>query len=312
MTFGQQVDAEHAREMTRFFLQNGGRELDTAHVYNEGESERILGAVFSGLDRQDFRVATKVNPRISGVLDYDAVKTQLALSLERMKLDWADILYLHFPDPETPVENALKACAELYAEGKFRALGISNFPVDLLEKVCEICAGRGWVAPTVYQGVYNALSRKVEQALLNTLDGLSMRFYAYNPLAGGLLSGKHHSVADVPDTGRFASRPSYRDRYWKDSYFRAVALVREACGRESIPMAEAAYRWLLFHSALKGERGDGVILGASGLAQLRQNMRAAQGGPLPAGVCAAFEEAWGVCRPDAPDYYKYYTAANRR
>ena len=119
MTFGEQVFGENAAEMVDRFLSYGYRELDTAYVYNNGECERILGAVLKGRERGAFKLSTKVNPRVTGRLDKYAVLTQLNTSLDRLGLDKVDTLYLHFPDPDTPVESALEGCAQLYDEGKF-------------------------------------------------------------------------------------------------------------------------------------------------------------------------------------------------
>ena len=99
-----------------------------------------------------------------------------------------------------------EAVMELREAGKFGELGLSNFPASLVLEAAEICAVRGWEAPTVYEGVYNAFSRSSE-ALMPTLRAAGMRFAAYNPLAGGLLCGKYHTAGQLPQTGRFADMP---------------------------------------------------------------------------------------------------------
>lgn len=310
MTFGEQVFEDGAAAMLSAFAHAGGREVDTAYVYNGGACERILGGalVDSGVP---FSLATKVNPRISGKLDYDAVMRQLPESLERMCADSVDILYLHFPDPNTPIEEPLRACAELHKRGLFKELGVSNFPLSLVREMLPACDALGCPRPTVYEGVYNALSRDAERELFPALDGLGMRFYAYNPLAGGMLTGRYHRPSDSIEGGRFDHRPNYKNRYWKDSYFRAIELVDSACGAADIPMAEAAYRWLAHHSALDSARGDGVIVGASRLQQLQQNLSALVAPALPEGVVRAFEEAWGLTEGDAPRYYRWYQPEKR-
>jgi aflatoxin B1 aldehyde reductase len=133
MQFGERLFGKDAQDMIEVFGEYGYSELDTAYVYNEGESERLIGAALENLKRP-FSIATKVNPRITGRLDKDAVLSQFSESLQRLKLDHVDILYLHFPDPNTPVESALKACAKLHEEGKFRELGLSNFPAWLVSE----------------------------------------------------------------------------------------------------------------------------------------------------------------------------------
>lgn len=306
MTFGEQVFGENAAEMVDRFLSYGYRELDTAYVYNNGECERILGAVLKGRERGAFKLSTKVNPRVTGRLDKYAVLTQLNTSLDRLGLDKVDTLYLHFPDPDTPVESALEGCAQLYDEGKFGELGLSNFPAWMVSEVYNICKMHGWMLPGVYEGLYNPLSRFAERELDQALSYYGMRFYAYNPLAGGMLTSKYSGKDRTIKEGRFINRPNYQQRYWKDSYFDAVDKIKEVCATYCMDAAEAAYRWLVHHSMLKAERGDAVIVGASRLTQLEQNMQAAAGGELPDDVVEAVNHAWEISRVDAPEYFKYY------
>ncbi len=306
MTFGERIFGDDVGKIIDLFLQSGYRELDTAFVYNGGESERLLGQALASMDRDRFKIATKVNPRITSRLDYDAVLSQCTESLARLRLDSVDILYLHFPDPDTPLESALKACAELQENGKFKELGVSNFPAWLVAETCHICDSHGWIRPTVYEGLYNPLSRFAERELDRALDYYGMRFYAYNPLAGGMLTDKYSGSDRTLKEGRFLTRPNYQGRYWKDSYFSAVDRVKAVCAKFEINIVEATYRWLAFHSMLKAERGDGILIGVSKISQLQQNMGAIEKGPLPSDIVNAFEEAWEICRPDAPEYFKYY------
>lgn len=307
MNIGQQVFGTDAIRMLEVYKATGGTELDAAYVYNDGACEEILGDCLSELGAGAFSVATKANPRVTGRLDCRSVKDQLDGSLRRLGLEQVDVFYLHFPDASTPVSEAVRACAELYEEGKFRELGVSNFPLSLVEQVISSCDNYSCPRPTVFEGVYNALSRKAEAELIPALDGLGMRFNAYNPLAGGMLTGKYRSISEAPSEGRFALRAkSYQSRYWKESYFRAVDIVSEACDSAGIPDAEAALRWIAFHSFLSNERGDGIIIGASKLSQLEQNLSALDKGPLPMDVVEAFDRAWGLTAEDAPEYFRFY------
>ncbi|MBO4289163.1 MAG: aldo/keto reductase [Lachnospiraceae bacterium] len=306
MTFGESVFDADALAMVRAYLEAGGDELDTAYVYNEGDCERILGRLLKEVGREKVILDTKVNPRITGKLDAEAAYLQLNGSLERLGTDHADVFYLHFPDPNTPVESVLSACGELYREGKFKELGLSNFPAWLVADVWHLCMENGWPLPTVYEGIYNPLTRLAETELDRALDRFGLRFYAYNPLAGGLLSGRYGKFEDDPSEGRFTHRPNYQKRYWKKSFFEAVDLLKEACAAQDVTLVEAVFRWLLFHSMLRGDRRDAVILGASKLTHLTQNLAAAEKGPLPNELLAAFEAAWQHCRADSPAYFTFY------
>lgn len=305
MTFGPQVDTELGRSMVQKFLEAGHDEFDSAYVYNEGEAETILGSILKDIPENNVRVATKVHPRITGRLDKNAIITQLTASLQRLCRRSIDILYLHFPDPGTPVESALQTFAELHAQGKVSELGLSNYPAWLVVDIWHICKERGWPRPSVYQGRYNGLSRNVEKELLHALRKLDMRFYAYNPLAGGLLSGKHTNFEN-PAPGRFTLRQSYKKRYWNKKFFKAVTALTNTCRELEIEPAEAAFRWLVHHSGLDPAQEDGIILGASKLQQLDQNLAAAEKGKLPDAIVNSFDAAWEEASACCPEYFQFY------
>ncbi len=304
ITFGQQTDVDQAREMVCTALDAGIREIDSAYVYNEGTCEMILGEILKDIPRDRFRVATKVNPRITGKLDREAIVMQQTESLKRLNIEYSDVMYLHFPDPSTPIEETLEACNDLYEQGLFRELGLSNYHIDDVVKAAEICEEKYRMKPVVFEGVYNAMSRNVEDGLLAGIRKLGMRFTAYNPLAGGMLTGKYTSFEEKPEDGRFAVRASYQKRYWKKEFFDAAAVIREACEKEGIAMADAALRWLEFHSDLSEEAGDGIIIGASRPSQLAANLESIDRGVLPENVVSAFDRAWEVCRTVAPSYFR--------
>ena len=308
MTFGESVFAPDVSAFVNAYLQNGGTELDTAYVYNEGNCERLLGEVLPKLEKP-FRIATKVNPRISGRLDGEAAYKQVNESLARLGLTHVDTVYLHFPDPATPVENVLEAMADLHGQGKFTELGLSNFPAWMVTDAWHLCKDHGWVLPTVYEGIYNPLTRKAEVELNACLNHFGMRFYAYNPLAGGLLTGRYARFEDAPTDGRFTHRPNYQGRYWKKSYFDAVDVIRTAAEKAGITTIEAVYRWLAYHSMLDDARGDAIIIGASKLNHLLDNMETLKKGPLPEEVLEAFREAWALTKGDSPEYFTLYQKA---
>lgn len=305
MTFGESVFSPDVKEFINTYLDAGYNELDTAYVYNEGNCERLLGEALNEIDRP-YTIATKVNPRISGKLDGEAAYKQVNESLARLGRDCVDIVYLHFPDPATPVISVLEACADLHEQGKFKELGLSNFPAWMVADVWHICDKHGWVKPTIYQGIYNPLTRKAETELNACLDHYGMRFYAFNPMAGGLLTGRYGKFEDAPTDGRFTHRPNYQGRYWKKSYFDAVEIIKSAAEKHGITSIEATYRWLAYHSMLNGDRGDGILIGASKMSHLKQNMESVEKGPLPDDVLAAFEEAWNISKKDSPEYFTLF------
>ena len=306
MTFGESVFYPDIERFICAFLDTGYNELDTAYVYNEGQCERLLGEALHKINRDTVKISTKVNPRISGRLDGEAAYKQVNESLSRLSVDVVDTVYLHFPDPATPVISVLEAMAKLHDQGKYRELGLSNFPAWMVADVWHICDKHGWVKPTVFEGIYNPLTRKAEAELNDCLNNFSMRFYAYNPMCGGLLTGRYKDYTEAPTDGRFTHRPNYQSRYWKKSFFEALKVIQSACEKQGMTTIEATYRWLAYHSMLDSGRGDAIIIGASKLEHLIQNMDAVKAGPLPDDVVEAFETAWMITKGDSPEYFTLY------
>lgn len=304
MNFGPQLDLEASRTMVDVFLESGNVELDTAYVYNGGTTEEYLGSILPELQKE-YYIATKVHPRITGKLDSETIMMEFNESLSRMNLDSVDLLYFHFPDGKTPIDEALRTISELHEQGKIKEFGLSNYPAWQVVDIWNKCERFGYLKPSVYQGMYNALCRNVEPELFPAIRSLGMRFYAFNPLAGGLLAGKQLDFDATPENGRFSRLKSYRDRYWKHSYFDALNEIKHACDQEGIAMVEAAYRWLTNHSLLDASKGDGILLGASRIEQMEQNMLNANKGELPSTILSAMDEAWQIAKPDSPAYFKF-------
>lgn len=303
MNFGEQVDEKAADRMLATFLERGYREIDTAYKYVDGASEEMLGRILTPGRREKVYLATKANHLGGGGLGADAIARQVDTSLRRLKTDCVDLLYLHAPDPKTPIETTLKACDRLFREGKFRELGLSNYASWQVAEIWYLCRSNGWIAPSVYQGRYNALTRDVEGELFPALRHLGIRFYAYNPLAGGLLTGRDYRIGDIPREGRFALKSTYLERFWKEPYFEAITVLRDLCEREGLLMVRIALGWLLKHSSLTGACGDGVIVAASNLRQWESNLDSLSG-ELPSAVVEAIDRAWERARPGCPPYYR--------
>ena len=303
MTFGKQVDERAAGLMVEKFLDQGYTEIDTAHRYLEGKSEEILGRVLTPSLREKVTLATKVHPGIEAGLRPEQVVQQVETSLKRLQTDWIDLLYLHRPDDRTPIEMTLEACQKLFRQGKFRELGLSNYASWQVADIWHICKRNGWVLPTAYQGRYNAIARAVESELFPSLRNFGIRFYAYNPLAGGLLTGKYADMQKIPEDGRFGLRKEYRNRYWKASYFDAIEEIRNPCRLHGIPMVETALRWLNHHSLMRGAQNDGIVIGVTTMDHLMSNLQACEGTGLPEAIVAAYDRAWKITQLDCPEYF---------
>ncbi|XP_025968283.2 aflatoxin B1 aldehyde reductase member 3-like [Dromaius novaehollandiae] len=312
MEMGRRAGPEASAAMLRAFLARGLRLLDTAYIYADGSSEQILGTLLAA-DGPPVEIATKANPLQGNTLKPECLRLQLETSLERLGRKSVELFYLHLPDHGTPVEETLRACNELHKEGKFKELGLSNYAAWEVAEICTICKHNKWVMPTVYQGMYNAITRQVETELFPCLRYYGLRFYAYNPLAGGLLTGKYkYEDKDTKQpAGRFFGNDwaqIYRDRYWKKCHFEAIALVekalKDAYGSNPPSLTSATLRWIYNHSKLQGSLGDAVIIGMSNMEQLEQNLDGSEEGPLLPAVVEAFDKAWNLTAHDCPNYFR--------
>lgn len=159
--------------------------------------------------------------------------------------------------------------------------------------------------------MYNALTRQVEPELIPALKSLNLRFVAYNPLAGGLLTGKHEKLFHASDdegiiAGRFKNNEMYKNRFWNEAYFEAVEVIRKAAEEEGITPTEASLRWMYYNSKLSGKKDDAVIIGASSIAQCRENLLASSKGPLSEKLVNAFDEGYELVKSVQPPYFRGY------
>ncbi len=327
MTFGWEqastpVDVPTAAKMLSEFVdRTGAAEVDTARLYAGGDGEAVLAEALATLpvETQDrVKVATKVNP--AGVCGDDAITggfaapklvEQAVESFEALDRTCVDTFYLHWPDRQVPLEEALEQVQLLHEEGRFKRLGLSNFTAEEVKIICELATERGWLRPSVYQGLYNALNRGAETGLLPTLREQSISFYAYNPLAGGLLSGKHDLRNLKSTEGRFKNNDFYYARYGKEDIFRALEDLSVACEHHSVGMADASLRWMVHHSSLAAQAGDRLILGCSSVEQLQQNLASCVDQPkLPLELVNAFEYAWDVSKHSSASFASYGTSGS--
>ncbi|GMI45951.1 hypothetical protein TrCOL_g659 [Triparma columacea] len=316
MTFGWEqassvVTQRIATEMVKTFVASGGTLVDTARIYSGGSCEAMVNEACKDLD---VLVGTKAHPSQSLASDSGLSLPGLEKQFETSSDNLPDCFplheyYLHQPDPESDLLDSLRYVDGLIKSGKVKKLGLSNYNVNEVKRAFSLCDSHGLTPPSVYQGLMNPLNRMVEAELLPFLRSRGCSFVAYNPLAAGLLTGKHMEGTEVLE-GRFKDNQNYLPRFYTEGNFRALSRIREACEAANISMVEGSYLWLLRHSAL-GEN-DGVLLGASSIAQLESNLKACERAKrevLPEEVRVAFEEAWEVTKTENP--FKYWRAFSR-
>ncbi|KAL6789222.1 Aldo/keto reductase [Trichoderma sp. SZMC 28012] len=297
-TFNKALDVLQAR---------GYNEVDTARVYVGGTQEDFTRQ--ANWKKRGLTLATKVKyPAQLGDNTAEKVVESVEKSLKELDTDSVDILYLHRPDRGTPFAETLEAVDRLHKAGKFKKLGVSNFTAFEVAEVVMTCKYNGWVRPTIYQGMYNAITRNIEAELFVACRRYGLDIVVYNPLAGGLFSGKIKSQDLLPETGRYSGNTAianvYRSRYFRDSTFESLKLVEEAAEKAGLTLIEIAMRWVVHHSGLKIKDGnDGIIVGVSSIAQLENNLDNAEKGPLPEEVVKALDEAWAISKAESTNYW---------
>jgi len=294
-------DLDTAQTVLDTFYNHGYKELDTARLYGGGTTEAYL----SKLKLRDSVIDTKIYPASPGDHKPEKLRATFMTSLKTLGCDKVRVLYLHAPDRSVPFEETLQELDTLHREGLYEIFGLSNFAAWEVSAICGICRAKGWIMPGIYQSVYNALARGMETELVPCLRKYNMRVVVYNPLAGGLFSGKITSVDQIPDEGRFKGDSQfskmYRARYVKESYLNALKDIKAVGDKHGLRLTEIGLRWCQHHSALTPS--DGVILGASSAEQLETNCIDSAKGPLPADVVEALDKAWTDVSPTAPLYF---------
>jgi aryl-alcohol dehydrogenase (NADP+) len=284
MTFAGQCDEPTAVAILDRAAERGVTFLDTADAYpippdpaTAGRTEEVLGRWLQTQRRDAFVVATKCRIRV-GTAPNDAglsrrhILAACEASLRRLQTDYIDLYQAHSPDPETPLDESLRAFDDLVRAGKVRYVGCSNYPAWQVALACGRSERHGWARFDCVQPRYNILFRQVERELLPLCRDQGLGVIAYNPLAGGLLTGKHNPDAPPAPGTRFTLGESgklYRERYWHAAQFNAVRELKDYFDGRGIPLATAAVAWVLARPEITS-----AIIGASRPDQLDDTLAA--------------------------------------
>ncbi|TVY38315.1 Oxidoreductase [Lachnellula subtilissima] len=278
----------------------GIKDLDTARVYAGGRSEELLGEAQA---YKQFAISTKAPAFSPKSLAEEKIIANCNASLKALGRNKHQPLtlqdYLHGPDHETPLEEQCRAIGKLYSEGKFAKFGVSNISPAEVQKIHDIYTQEQYATPSIYQGAYNPVQRSAEVSLLPLLRKLNMNFYAFSPLAGGMLAKKIDDVMKPAPGTRFDAMKVFGDMYLKNPTLDVLAVLKSSFNEEGITVMEGTMRWLLHHSPL-GEQ-DGVILGASNTGQIDASLTACGKGPLDERLAKVFEDLWAAIR-DEPSH----------
>jgi 1-deoxyxylulose-5-phosphate synthase len=285
MTFGLQCDETTSGAIMDRAAEGGITFFDTADVYplggglpTVGRTEEIVGDWLRG-KRDKFVLATKcVGP--TGPAPWERgssrkhILAAVEASLRRLGTDYIDLYQLHAPDPATPIDETLGALDDLVHAGKVRYVGCSNFLAYKVARALGRSEARRLVRFDSVQPRYNLLFRQIERELLPLCAEEGLGVIPYNPIAGGLLSGKHKPSSPPTEGTRFTlgnAAGNYQDRYWHDREFATVEELRKIAEREGVPLVTLSVAWVLAHPAVTAP-----IIGASRPDQLEASLAAAE------------------------------------
>jgi aryl-alcohol dehydrogenase-like predicted oxidoreductase len=277
MTFGEDhgwgTSPEESANILAAYLHRGGNSIDTANLYTNGHSEKIIGDYFAG--QRALRDRVVIGTKFFGNL-YEsdpngggpgrkAIVQQLENSLRRLRTDYVDLYWLHNFDPATPAEETLRALDDLVSDGKVRYVGFSDVPAWAAAEAATIARFRGWAPIIALQLEYSLLERTSEGELIPMAQALGMGVMPWGPLKSGFLSGKYASAATGPvDTTRtqLVGAPSQADYVVIDAL---NAVAREA----GASPAAVALAWV------HGRPGiTSTLVGARRMDQFEDNLRA--------------------------------------
>lgn len=303
MTFGDTVDAATAEAMLDAALAAGITHVDTANGYAGGESERMLADLLGGR-RDRITLATKAgmphpDAGAHAPLSADGLRASVDGSLARLARDHVELFYLHQPDRATPLVETLTTVAELMASGKIGAFGVSNFAAWQIAEINHLADGLGMARPVVAQQLYNLLARRIEEEYAEFADVTGLVTMVYNPLGGGLLTGRH-SFESAPADGRFGDSrlaKMYKERYWNTAIFEAIEQLSTIAEKAGVPLTELALRWLVSKPA-----AGPMLLGGSRVEHLEANIAAVAKGPLEPDVVEACDDVGAALRGPMPNY----------
>jgi 1-deoxyxylulose-5-phosphate synthase len=285
MTFGLQSDERTSQAILDHSAEGGINFLDLADVYplggdlkTVGRTEEIVGRWLEG-KRQRFIVATKAVGKV-GPAEWDEGASKKHLldaidaSLKRLKTDYVDLYQLHSDDRRTPLDETLEALDQIVRSGKARYIGVSNFLAYRLALALGKAEAQRWTRFVSVQPRYNLLFREIERELLPLARETGLGVIPYNPLAGGLLTGKHKLGGSPTPGTRFTlgtAAERYQDRYWHEREFRTVEALGRLATQSGHPLTTLALAWVLENPDITAP-----IIGVSRPEQLPELLKAAE------------------------------------
>ncbi len=262
MNFGGRTSEEESLRMIERAMERSVDLIDTANVYGDGASEKIVGRA-----RPRAAIASKVGlKRIKGKpegLSPSRLQVAIKETLDNLETDHLDLWYLHAPDPHTPLRDTLWALKSIVDSGLVRAWGMSNFASWEVLEARTIAYEIGLPVPQIAQVIYNLLIRQLDVEWFRFAERFGVHTTVYNALAGGLLSGRHQRAAAPEKGSRFDKNKMYVDRYWTDRNFALVERYTAIAKKHDMDLPTLAHAWLAERPGV-----DSILIGPASLAQL--------------------------------------------
>jgi voltage-dependent potassium channel beta subunit len=274
VTFGDQIEEKRARELMLAAYEAGINFFDNADIYADGKSEQVMGKVLKELPRQALVVSSKVfwptmpGPNGGGLSRKHIIESCHA-SLKRMQLEYLDLYFCHRYDPDTPLEEVVRAMEDLIRQGKILYWGTSEWRAAQIAQASELAERFNAYRPAVEQPQYSMfVRRKLEDELVPAAEAFGFGMVTWSPLKYGVLSGKYNQGMPEEAT-RLTREPEWAERVVTQERVekvRQLTAVAEALG---VSMAQLAIGWLL-----RIPQVSSVITGATKLAHLQDNLGA--------------------------------------
>ena len=272
LTFGETLGEEEALQIIRKAFELGINLFDTADVYADGRAEEMLGKALAVFPREEVVIATKARGRIFGGPNGEGLSRKhlfeaLHASLRRLQTDYVDLYQVHWPDPETPLEETLCALNDMVRQGKVLYAGCSNFSATQLHEALMISRQHGWARFDSVQPFYNMMRRQIEAELLVLCAEEGIGAIVYCPLYQGLLTGKYRKGIAPKKGQRAAENPVLRKRLTPEN-LTIVEQLGKIAKKRGKTMAQLALAWILRRPEISA-----AIIGARRIEQLKENVR---------------------------------------
>lgn len=271
LTFGADLDVEGAKQCMRRAFELGVNFFDNAEAYGKGQSEVVMGEVLKAFRREDLVISTKIfwggsGPNDTG-LSWKHLVEGTKAALKRLQLDYVDLLFAHRPDPNTPLDETVRAMDHLVREGYVFYWGTSEWPAVMIEEAYQLSTDLLTMPPTMEQPQYNLLVReRVEREYAPLFANYGMGTTIWSPLASGILTGKYND--GVPANSRLAQHEWLKEKLTPEvvGQVKRLSAIADEIG---CSLAQLSIAW-----CLKNPQVSSVILGATTVKQLEENLKA--------------------------------------